>query len=461
MTGFKMNFDKLKEECGIFGGVCNFDIAPILKCALIKLQHRGQDGSGICVQDDNSSQTLYKKMGLVNTALQDDKISLIKGKIGIAHNRYSTFGSNSKENLQPLKTNYMTQDVSLVHNGNVCEAKEVRENFEKSGEVFMSSSDSEVILKTLVLNLKKEPNSWTFDEIAKVLNATFSKGAYCIIIQLKDRILAYRDPFGYRPLMLAKTKSGTFVASEDVAFHNLKVEKLVEIQAGCGVEITKDGYNIKQFAKSDTIKQCVFEQIYFANPASNIFSKNVYQTRVELGKLIAQNEEQDFCADMVVPVLDSGLACALGYSHYSKIPFHLALIRNNFLERSFIQSSQDLRENNVSNKFMAIKPLIEGKSVVLVDDSLVRGTTSSLIVKIIKEAGAREIHLRLASSEIVDTCFFGVDIPEKNQLLSYNNNCQNIAKIIGADSVKFLPQSSLDNVFKENVWCKDCFKKEE
>lgn len=453
------NCTKLHEECGIFGGYSfKADIAPIIRCGLLKLQHRGQESAGICSGD--FAQTLYKGAGLVNSALKVSKTAELKGNFGIGHVRYSTFGDDRKENIQPLKICYKGEDVSLAHNGNVMQAALIREKFESIGEVFLSSSDSEVILKRIVFSIKKPPSEWSFEDAGQCLCKNFSNGSYCVAIFLPERIFAYRDPFGFRPLMFARTKEGYFVASEDVAFCGLHVEEIIEISPGEGVEITKNGYKIKRFCACTVQKQCVFEQIYFANPASNIFSKNVYQTRVELGRLLAHCEEEDFCADVVIPVMDSGLACAIGYSAMTAIPFHLGLIRNNWMERSFIQPKQDGRKNNVRQKFIPVKSVIKDKKVVLVDDSLVRGTTSTEIIKLLKMSSAKEVHMRSVSPKILNTCAWGVDIPTKEELIANNKSDTEIAQCIGADSVKFLPLEKLDKIFDGGYWCKNCFKGE-
>ena len=451
------NFSEINEECGVFGGWCpQKNIAQYIKCGLLKLQHRGQESAGISC--GNEFQKIVKNKGLVNLALENSLLKNIEGNFGIGHVRYSTFGDDRKENIQPLKVTYMGEDVSLAHNGNVAQAKKIREKFERIGEVFLSSSDSEVILKRLIFSLKKKPSLWTFEEVGKCLKENFSDGAYCILLYLPNRIMAFRDNFGYRPLMFAKCEEGYFVASEDVAFYGLNVEELTEIKPAYGVEITKEGYEIKQFAQSKNVCQCVFEQIYFASPASNIFSKNVYGTRVKLGKILFEAVDKDFSADVVIPVMDSGLGCAIGYSQASNIPFHLGLIRNSWMERSFIQPNQEKRTLNVRQKFIPIKQVIENKKVVLIDDSLVRGTTSREIISMLKCCGAKEVHMRSVSPKIINTCSWGVDIPTREELVSYKKTDKEIAQQIGADSVKFLPLEKLSEVFRGDVWCKKCFK---
>ena len=448
--------DKIHEECGIFGGYCQCgNIAPYIKCALLKLQHRGQESAGLCAGD--KKQTLYKNTGLVSLALNDAEIKNISGSFGIGHVRYSTFGGDDKENIQPFKVFYMGEDVSLAHNGNIPQAHKIREKLKQQGEKFSGSSDSEIILKSLIFSLKKKPSEWSFDEVAQCLNGNFPHGAYCVILYTKERVMAFRDAFGYRPLMFARCKQGDFIASEDVGFFGLDIERVIEIAPGQGVEITCKGYEVKTFAKSEKISQCVFEQIYFASAASNIFSKSVYAARYELGKILAKCEDKDFSPDVAFPVPDSGLACAIGYCEALGVPFCHGLIRNVWMERSFIQPQQNKRNKNVRLKFIPVKSEIEGKKIVLIDDSLVRGTTSSEIVKMLKSAGAAEVHMRSVSPKIINNCLWGVDIPTKEELISYNKTDKQIAKQIGADSVKFLPLERLSDVFEGEMWCKKCF----
>lgn len=450
------DFKELHEECGIFAGYCSdYNIAPFIKCGLLKLQHRGQESAGLCC--GGISQTIYKNYGLVNKALDDSYIVQMNGHFGLGHVRYSTYGDNRKENIQPLKIQYLGEDVSLVHNGQVEQAGKIRDKFERIGEVFLSSNDSEVILKRIVFSIKKPPSKWIFDDIAECLKKNFDLGSYCIAIFTPERILAFRDPLGYRPLMFAKTKEGYFIASEDVAFCGLNVEEIIEINAGEGVEITKEGYKIKKYAHVIQQKRCVFEHIYFASPASNIFSKSVYSSRVELGRLLGCNEDKNLNADVVIPVMDSGLACAIGYHMQTQIPFHPALVKNGWMERSFIQPDEKARKINVRQKFIPIKSQIEGKNMVVVDDSLVRGTTSKEIVSLLKNAGAKSVHMRSVSPRIINTCTWGVDIPTCEELIAYNNTDEQIADFIGAESVRFLPLEDLDKVFDKNNWCKNCF----
>lgn len=448
--------DKLGEECGIFGGYCTEgDISPYIRNGLFKLQHRGQESAGISSGD--GKQILHKAKGLVMEVFDIHSMEKLTGHFGIGHVRYSTQGGPSSLNAQPYLITYQNEDVSMAHNGNVKKAMEIRQKFEKIGEVFLTNSDSEVLLKRIVYGIKKPPSQWTFDEIGNCLEKDFSKGAFSLVFCLPHKVMAFRDPVGYRPLIFCEAREGYFIASEDVAFGNLEIIKTIEIQPGWGVEITAEGYDIRPFAKPLQEKKCVFEHIYFANPASNIFGLNVYQSRIELGKILAKNDNVE--ADIVVPVMDSGFAASIGYSRKSGIPLEMGLIRRHWVGRSFIQPTKQSRINKVREKLTPIKSVIEGKRIILIDDSLVRGTTSIEIIRMLRAAGAKEIHFRLASPMLVNTCTWGVDIPTKEELVAnvFNGNEEEIAAQIGADSVKYLPFKGLKEFFGEEGWCYKCF----
>ena len=447
--------DKLGEECGIFGGYCKeSDVAPIIRIGLFKLQHRGQESAGI--SSGKESQTLHKAKGLVTEVFDANTMQKLTGNFGIGHVRYSTQGGSNSLSAQPYLIDYLNGQVSLAHNGNIKKAMKIREKFERIGEVFITSSDSEVVLKRIVYGLKKPPCDWTFEDIGNCLTKDFSEGAFSVAFCLPNKVLAYRDPIGYRPLFFCESEEGYFIASEDIAFGMLNIIKISEIQPGWGVEITSSGYEIKQYAQAGKIQKCVFEHIYFANPASNIFGLNVYESRVELGKILAQNDNVN--ADIVVPVMDSGFSAAIGYSRASGVPLEMGLIRNHWVGRSFIQPTQKSRIEKVREKLTPIKSIINNKSIVLIDDSLVRGTTSIEIIKMLRQAGAKEIHFRLASPMLLNTCLWGVDIPTKEELIA--NICKSEAEIaekIGADSVKYLPIKGLKEFFGEEGWCYKCF----
>lgn len=439
-------FGKMQEECGIFGGYCKENkIAPIIKQGLFKLQHRGQESAGIV--SGNESYSIHKAQGLVNEVFTEIEIKNLSGNFGIGHVRYSTQGGVNPNCTQPFMFEVEGEQVAMAHNGHV-----------KSSITECFQSDSEFILKKVISDIGKKPSSWSFEDVGKSLDNNFSQGAFCLVFTLPERILAFRDSFGYRPLMFCDAEEGYFVASEDVAFNELSVNKIVEIQAGYGLEITSNGYEIKKSAKNINEQRCIFEHLYFASPESNIFGSKVYESRISVGKLLARNESKFINADIVVPVLKSGFAAAIGYAKESGIPFKMGLVLKNSKERSFIQPNQEDRIKTIREKLEPVQSLVNGKKIILIDDSLVRGTTSTEIVKMLREAGAKEIHFRSASPMIINTCSWGVDIPTKEELIAYNYiREKEIAKQIGADSLKFLTLEDLKSYFGKNGWCYNCF----
>lgn len=447
---------KLHEECGVFGGIC-FDslIAPVIRHGLFMLQHRGQESAGICCGDE--TLTVHKGKGLVMQVLTDSLIQEFQGKSGIGHVRYSTQGASDVAHAQPYMIKYLNENVSIAHNGNVEEAIKMRKEQERDGAIFLTSSDTEMILKKIVNDIRKPPSHWELSEVGRVLNYSFSKGSWSLVLGFSGKVMGFRDPLGYRPLMFCEAEEGYFLSSEDCAFHLLNVKKLIEIQPGEAIEITKDGYKIERFATTRPSKKCVFEHIYFAKPASNIFGKNVYTTRVEAGRQCAIENPVD--ADIIVPVMDSGFPSAIGYSNASGIPLEMGLLRNHWVGRTFIQPSQQCRKQKVIEKLTPIKSVIEGKRVILVDDSLVRGTTSREIIRMIREAGAIEVHLRLASPKLVNTCLWGVDIPTRTELIATAfEHTSEIADYIEADSIGYLSIDGLKQIFDDEGWCYNCFQ---
>lgn len=439
--------DKLGEECGIFGGYCkNSDIAEFVKLGLSKLQHRGQESAGIST--GGQSQKLHKANGLVEDIFDEKTIMNLKGHFGIGHVRYSTQGGNDVINAQPFLIENQNHHISIAHNGNI--------KLENNMGFNSSISDTEVMLKKISFDINKESTKWSFGDIGTCLNNNFSQGAFSVVFYLPNRILAYRDAFGYRPLFFCEAEEGFFIASEDVAFEMLNPIKIIEIQAGCGVEITAEKYEIKQFAPVQEEKKCVFEPIYFSSPNSHVFGNNIYNTRTELGKLLAKNDNVN--ADIVIPVPQSGFAAAVGYSDESGIPFAKGLLLEKNSGRSFILPNQKSRVQKVKDKLTAIKSIVKDKKIILIDDSAVRGTTSKEVIKMLKNAGAKEIHFRLSSPMILNTCFWGVDIPTHEELLANSHSTEKeIAQYLGASSVKFLSLNDLKEFFGETGWCYNCF----
>ena len=445
---------KFSEECGIFGGICHEqNIAPFIQQGLFMLQHRGQESAGLCCGDEDLST--YKNKGLVMEVLSDKIIKNMSGKTGIGHVRYSTQGGSDVLHAQPHVITYLGEKVGVAHNGNVEAAVKMKDYFEQLGEVFLTTSDTEMILKKVVRELCKPPSEWVFEEIGKVLTKSFLGGAWSILFCVPGTVFAYRDPLGYRPLVLCEAEEGVFVSSEDTAFQTLTGKKVIQIEPGEGVIITKNGYEIRRFAPKMPSKMCVFEHIYFARPDSTIFGRNVYMSRVELGKKCAIENPVD--ADIVVPVMDSGFAPALGFSQQSGIPLQMGLMRNRWVGRTFILPEQQSRQNGVIRKLTPMREVLEGKKVVIIDDSIVRGTTSREIVRMIRNSGAKEIHFRSASPKLINTCEWGVDIPSPNELLANKyEHTEGIKDFIEADSLEYLSLDGLKDVFGWEGWCYSC-----
>lgn len=445
---------KFGEECGVFGGISSKNpIAPYIQQGLFMLQHRGQESAGLCVGEKNPF--IYKNKGLVMEVLSDRVISKISGKIGIGHVRYSTQGGSDTTHAQPYFVTYLGEKVAVAHNGNVKAAVEMRKKLEKDGEVFITTADTEMILKKVIRELRKPPSKWTFEEVGQVLKNNFTGGAWSILFLAPGKIFAFRDPVGYRPLSMCKSREGIFVSSEDTSFQMLEEKEIYHINPGEGLEINKENHQIKRFAEEMPSKKCVFEHIYFARPDSNVFGRNVYSSRVELGKKCAV--ENPIEADIVIPVMDSGFAPALGYSQQSGIPLQMGLMRNRWVGRTFILPEQQMRSTGVRRKLTPIKEVLKDKRVVVIDDSIVRGTTSREIVRLLKESGAKEVHFRSASPKIVNTCQWGVDIPTKKELIAnkHEDIC-GIKDFIEADSLAYLSLKGLQEIFGNDGWCYSC-----
>jgi amidophosphoribosyltransferase len=448
---------KFKEECGVFGGILfEGNIAPTVRDGLFMLQHRGQENAGLCC--GNEQFTTHKGKGLVHEVLPDFVIKNIKGSTGIGHVRYSTQGSSDELHAQPYKVRYFDEDVAIAHNGNVSATIQMRKDLEAQGETFLTSSDTEMLLKKVIKESRKPPSQWKLEDIGKILVDNFTGGAWSLLFGFPGRLMGFRDPFGYRPLMFCEAEEGYFIASEDCAFQHLNPKKVIEIQPGEAIEITINGYKIIKISDNTNSKKCVFEHIYFAKPYSNIFGRNVYNTRVELGRRCAVENPVE--ADVVVPIMDSGFAAAIGYSELSKIPIHMGLMRNHWEGRSFIQPDQQSRQKKVIRKLTPMSSVIKDKRIILVDDSIVRGTTSREIVRMMKKAGAKEVHFRISAPRLVNTCEWGVDIPTQKELIA--NKFEKIVDInnfIESDSLGYLSFKTLKEIFEDTGWCYHCFTK--
>ena len=434
---FKNYNPKLKEECGVFG-ISNFEDASALTAlGLHALQHRGQEGCGIVSYDGNNYYS-EKRFGLVGDNFNNEKVlKKLPGKFAIGHNRYSTTGGTTLRNIQPFFADTHAGGIGVAHNGNLTNALTIREKLVKDGAIFYSTSDTEVIIQLIA----KSKRSTT---VEKITDAIFQiQGGYALVMLAQNKLIGVRDPLGIRPLVIGKLKNSYVLASETCALDIIGAKFLREVENGEIVVIENNELqSIKPFP-SQKPRPCIFEYIYFSRPDSILNGKTTYEFRKKFGEQLA--DEDNVKADLVVPVPDSGNAAALGYSQKTKINFDLGLIRNHYVGRTFIEPAQKIRSLGVKLKLNANKSSIKDKKIILVDDSLVRGTTSHKIVKMLYDAGAKEIHVRIASPEIKFPDFYGVDMPTKEELLAANKSVEEIREYIGADSLKFL---SIDGLYK-------------
>jgi len=443
--------DKFHDECAVFGIFGHEEAANLTYLGLYALQHRGQEASGI-VSGDGEQFYIQKGMGLVADIYNKTTLEKLPGRMAIGHNRYSTAGGNDLKNVQPFNVNFAFGNLALAHNGNLINAQVLRNELEAYGAIFQSTSDTEVII-----HLIAHSRASTF--LARVMDALNQvRGAFSLVLMTDNGLIAVRDPHGLRPLCLGRVRGGWVVASETCAFDLLDAEYIREIEPGELVVLSDQGIDShRPFPKVDPA-MCVFEYVYFARPDSRIFGANaVYSTRKALGRRLAQESWVE--ADIVIPVPDSGVPAALGYSEGGGIPFETGLIRNHYVGRTFIEPEQSIRHFGVKVKLNAVPEVLAGKRVVVVDDSLVRGTTSRKIVKMLRNAGAKEVHMRISSPPIISPCFYGIDTPTKKELIASNHSTEEIRKYITADSLAYL---SLDGMLQSAPgvpaqYCNACF----
>ena len=432
----KFNIDKLREECGIFGISDHADSSALVALGLHALQHRGQEGCGI-VSFDGKNYHSEKRQGLVGDHFTNpDVIKKLPGSFAIGHNRYSTTGETSLRNIQPFFADLHIGGLSVAHNGNLTNALMLRESLVKDGAIFRTTSDTETIVQLIAKSKRVK-------FLEKLIDALFQiQGGYSLILMTNKKLVGVRDPFGIRPLVIGKLKDSFIFASETCALDIVGATFIREVENGEIVFIEDKKINsIKPFPKQKS-RPCVFEYIYFARPDSLIGGKCAYEYRKKLGIELAKEANVD--ADLVVPVPDSGVPAALGYADQSNIKFELGLIRNHYVGRTFIEPTQNIRSLGVKLKLSSTKSIVNNKSIILIDDSLVRGTTCHKIVKMLYEAGAKEVHVRIACPEIKYPDFYGVDMPTKEELLAYKKTNHEMCKYISAKSLKFL---SLDGLY--------------
>ena len=429
-------FDKWHEECGVFGIYDRtLDIARYVYWGLFALQHRGQESAGLVVTDGTQIE-LTKNMGLLTEAIRS--LPRLPGHMGLGHVRYSTTGSNNPRNIQPLVVQFKDEHIAVAHNGNLTNALEIRRDLEERGSIFQTSMDSEVIV-----NLIARSHAATMEErIVEACNRI--QGAFSLVINTNDYLIGLRDPHGYRPLCLGKTNAGYVLASETCALDAIKAEFIRDIEAGEMVIIDDSGVRSRMYAPAEAIdkKVCVFEYIYFASSDSNIDGQSVYESRLAMGRELARETQYD--ADLVMAIPDSGTTAALGYARESGIPFAEGLIKNRYSGRTFIKPNQEERELAVRMKLNPVEEVVKDKRIVLIDDSIVRGTTSGLIVKMLKEAGAKEVYMCVSSPAILYPCHYGIDTSVRKELIAAIKSIEEIRAYIKADKLHYLTQEGLD-----------------
>ena len=430
--------DRLHEECGVFGIYSknkDFNVAYDIFHGLYALQHRGQESAGIAVVKDGNIH-FHKDRGLVSYVFQGDHLNHLKGNVGVGHVRYSTTGtSTSPQNAQPLVVKYKKGSIALAHNGNLINAYSLRKLMEDKGIIFQSTNDSEVIA-----NLVAQMHENTI-EVALKATMNLIKGSYALVIASHDKLIGVRDIHGNRPLIIGQREDTYILASESCALDAVGAKIIRDVEPGEIVTIDREGIH-SIFSSYDCKKAvCIFEYVYFARPDSILDGLSVYHSRYEAGKILAQESPVD--ADIVISVPDSGTPAAIGYATTSRIPYGLGFIKNKYVGRTFIEASQEKREAAVKIKLNPLKSVIEGKRVVMVDDSIVRGTTSKKIVHALKEAGAKEVHLRISSPPILNSCYFGIDTPDRRQLIAANMSIHKIREEIGADSLAYISEQGI------------------
>ena len=457
MSEFERIETGLGEECGVFGAydMDGGDVASSVYYGLFALQHRGQESCGIAVTDTYGKRKVLQKKGLgqIKDVFDDEELDKLKGNLGVGHVRYSTAGATRQENAQPLVINYVKGTLAIAHNGNLVNAIELREELAYTGAIFQTTIDSEVIAYLVArerLNVGKAEDA--------VKNAMKKiKGAYALVVSSPRKMIGARDPFGLKPLCIGKRDNTYFLASESCAIAAVGAEFVRDVLPGEIVSFTKHGVTSDKSMMISPDKQarCIFEYIYFARTDSRIDGVDVYHARLVAGKALAKSYPVE--ADLVVGVPDSGLVAAMGYSEESGIPYGMAFHKNSYVGRTFIKPRQKDRESSVKIKLNVISEVVKGKRIVMVDDSIVRGTTCANIIKMLKKAGATEVHVRISSPPFLHPCYFGTDVPSNDQLIAHSHTTQEICEMIGADSLGYMEVSKLKDMVGDMGFCDACF----
>ncbi len=442
-------FDKFHEECGVFGIFGHPDAANLTYLGLYALQHRGQESAGI-VSSDGKQLYNVKSMGLVADIFYEEQIKKLPGHMAIGHNRYSTTGDSIAINIQPILVNFALGGLAVAHNGNLVNAGILKDELEAYGSIFQSTMDSEVIVHLIAQSRMATLHERIVDALSHV------QGSYSLLLITEDELIAVRDPNGFRPLSLAELDGAYVASSETCAFDLIEATYIREVAPGEMVVINSKGITSTFPFRRAEPSHCIFEFIYFARPDSMVFGQNVYSIRKEFGRQLAR--ETGVEADVVVPLPDSGVPAALGYAEEAGIPFDFGLIRNHYVGRTFIEPRQSIRHFGVKIKLNPVKDALKGKRVVVVDDSIVRGTTSKKIIKMIRNAGASEIHMRISSPPTSYPCFYGIDTPTRQELIASTHSVEEIRKYITADTLGYISMDGIQKVVPQRMnYCAACF----
>jgi amidophosphoribosyltransferase len=443
-------FDKLKEECGVFGIFGHAEASNMTYLGLYALQHRGQESAGIAASDGDRVR-ISRSMGYVADVFDSRTLAELPGTLAIGHVRYSTAGDSALANAQPILIECGHGQIALCHNGNLVNAKELREELVREGSIFQSSSDTEVILHLYAKSKARNLEDAIVESVSQV------QGAFSLVMLTRDRLVAVRDPHGFRPLALGRLGDAYVVCSETCAMDLIGATYVRDIEPGEVLMISADGLRSKKPFPPAPLAHCIFEHVYFARPDSYVFGKSVNEVRTELGRVLAR--EQPVAADVVVPVPDSGVCAAMGYAEESAVPLRMGLIRNHYVGRTFIEPQSSIRHFGVRVKLNPVKSILDGQRVILVDDSIVRGTTSRKIVRMVRATGAKEVHVRISCPPTISPCFYGVDTPRKSELIAATHSLDEIREYLEADSVAYLSVEGLLSTVgsQRSSYCTSCY----
>jgi amidophosphoribosyltransferase len=443
-------FDKFKDACGVFGIFGHPEAANMTYLGLYALQHRGQESAGIAASDGERVR-ISRDMGYVADVFDGQTLAALPGSLAIGHVRYSTAGESKLLNAQPILIDCAHGQVGVCHNGNIVNARELRDDLVRQGSIFQSNSDTEVILHLYARSKARHVEDALVEAVTQI------QGAFSLAVVTKDRLVAVRDPHGFRPLALGRLDSAWVVASETCAMDLIGATYVRDVEPGEVLIISADGLrSVKPFPPA-TLAHCIFEHVYFARPDSYVFGRSVNEVRTDLGRILAR--EHAVPADVVVPVPDSGVCAAMGFAEESRVPLRMGLIRNHYVGRTFIQPQQSIRHFGVKVKLNPVRSVLDGKRVILVDDSIVRGTTSQKIVKMVRAAGAKEVHVRISCPPTISPCFYGVDTPRKAELIAATHTIEEIRTFLEADSVAYLSLEGLLSTVgtQHGSYCRSCY----